>query len=145
MRKRVVSLILINLVVLASAITRDVLGSEKIIVDSDQCIAILRSKSMKGVDYEPGIDVRGNEVRSAGIKGHSNDIFLPEELSFDISPKIFRLRSANAPSGLEDARVTIGTITLKSSGALYFGGQRLNARTYDEILTLCEARFIEKE
>jgi hypothetical protein len=123
---------------LLSGVSNAVLAEETRIVISDKdCKRLLLKNASISADYKPGVDVHGKKVKSADLPD-PNKIVLPDELSFDISPKIYQLLGATPPTGLEDTAVTVGTVTVKKGGAVFFNGKRLNRRTRSELKKLCK-------
>ena len=129
---------LIALGCLISLSATNVYADETRIVISDKdCKRLLLKQASKSADYVPGVDVKGRKVKSADLPG-SNKIAIPDELSFDISPKIYQMLGTTPPTGLEDTAVKVGTVTVKKSGGIYFNGKRLNSRTRKELTKLCK-------
>lgn len=119
-------------------------AAEKIVISEKDCERALKAAAVKSADYVPGVDVRGKKVKSADLDD-TGRIKIPDELSFDISPKIYQMIGVTAPKGLEDTAVTLGTIKVDKRGAVTFNGQRLNRRTAKEIVALCKARLAEQQ
>ena len=111
-------------------------GTRIVISDAD-CKRLLLKQASISADYVPGVDVRGKKVKSADLPD-PNKITLPDELTFDISPKIYKMLGTTPPTGLEDTAVTVGTVTVKKNGGIYFNGKRLNRRTKKEMVKLCK-------
>jgi hypothetical protein len=109
----------------------------RIVISDMDCKRLLLKQASKSADYVPGVDAKGRKVKSADLPD-ANRIVIPDELSFDISPKIYQMMGATPPTGLEDTAVKVGTVTVKKSGGIYFNGKRLNSRTRKELTKLCQ-------
>lgn len=104
------------------------------------CEKVLRRRNVVGADYVAGVDVRGNSVTGADLKGtlSAADV-LPEEIAFELSlnPLTFagnealEERFSNSSSGFGMVRFNL------SSGALTLDGKRLNAETEQELAEIC--------
>ena len=123
-------------IVSASAVDAD--GTRVVITDKD-CKRLLLKQANISADYVPGVDVKGNKVKSAALPD-PNRIELPDELSFDISPKIYQMLGTTPPTGLEDTAVTVGTVTVKKGGGVFFNGKQLNHRTRNELKRYCKKK-----
>jgi len=108
----------------------------RVVINAVDCKRLLLKNASISADYKPGVDVHGRKVKPADLPD-PNKIVIPEELSFDISPKIYQLLGVTAPTGLEDTAVKVGTVTVKKGGGVYFNGKRLNYRTRKELTKWC--------
>ena len=124
------------LIVLASVANA---AETRIVITHKECKRLLLKQANISADYVPGVDVRGNKVKSANLPD-PNRIELPDELSFDISPKIYQMMGATPPTGLEDTAVTVGTVTVKKGGGVFFNGKQLNRRTRNELKRYCKKK-----
>jgi hypothetical protein len=111
----------------------------RVVISDKDCRRLTLKNASISADYVPGVDVRGKKVKSADLPD-PNKIVIPDELSFDISPKIYQMLGVTAPTGLEDTAVTVGTVTVKKSGGVYFNGKRLNTRTRKELIKWCKEK-----
>jgi hypothetical protein len=138
------SLIAFSFGILLSATPANLaMADEKVVISDKDCVRALRAHRRQSADYVPGVDVYGRKVKSANLDD-SGQIKVPDELTFDISPRIYDLIGLKVPKGLADTAVTVGTIKVRKSGAVYFNGKRLNNRTRSEIVELCKARMAEQ-
>jgi len=119
-------------------------AEEKIVISDAECARAIKTASVAGAAYVPGVDVRGNKVAGANLAG-DNQLKIPDELTFDISPNLYELIGQTAPKSLEDTTLTVGTIKVTKDGAVTFNGQRLNAPTTREIVKFCKARLAESK
>mgnify|MGYP007046936354 CR=1 FL=1 len=136
--------VLLALIVANLALSDRAQADEKVVISEKDCVRALRAERVKSADYVPGVDVHGRKVKGANLDD-SGQIKIPDELSFDISPKIYSMIGITPRRGLADTSVTVGTIKVSKRGAISFNGKRLNRRTSKEIVELCKAQMAEKQ
>ncbi len=94
-----------------------------IIVLRKDCRRFVRHEARNDVNYKPGVDVYGRQVKPADLAPSS--IKLPDEINITLNVDIFYFVGATPrPKGLGDSRATLGTITFKG-GKLLFNGEPL--------------------
>ena len=104
------------------------------------CETVLRRRNVVGADYVPGVDVRGNSVAGADLKGTltAADI-LPEEIAFELSlnPLSFAGNEALEDS-FSNTSTSFGMVRYNlSSGSLTLDGKRLNDETEEDLVEIC--------
>lgn len=119
-------------------------AEEKIVISDTSCKKILARQAAQSAEYKPGVDVHGNKVVAADLDDPTR-IKMPEEITFDISPKIYELLGREAPKGLEDTAFTLGTVKVKKNGVVTFNGKRLNRKTRMAIIDLCREHMAKKK
>ncbi len=120
------------------------LAAEKIVISDKTCKKILARQAAQSAEYKPGVDVHGNKVVAADLDDPTR-IKMPDEITFDISPKIYELLGREAPKGLEDTAFTLGQVTVKKNGVVTFNGKRLNRETRMAIIDLCREHMAKKK
>ena len=106
----------------------------------DQCRRLLRRHDVAGAAYVPGVDVRGNKVKSADLAGTltAADV-LPEEIAFELALNpLSYAGNANLEDVFSNSSQNFGSIKYDlSSGALTFNGKRIDDSAEDEMVALC--------
>lgn len=96
-------------------------------VSRQDCQRLVRHQPRDDVKYQPGVDVRGRKVRPAGEEERTK-LDLPKEISFDIEYDIASKYGLSAQS--LKAEPSLGKVTVKEGGRVYFNGKPLgNAET----------------
>lgn len=106
----------------------------------EECRRLLRRHDFTSAEYVPGVDVRGNSVKSADLEGTltAEDV-LPKEIAFELAlnPLSFAGNS-NLETVFSNSSTNFGTIKFDlASGALTFNGKRIDGTMEDEMLVLC--------
>ena len=123
-----------------------------ILVTDDDCRRVVRHVPADDVAYEPGVDVRGNEVVPAELSPQP-DLALPERYAFELEYQPFRDRPLdddgfNGGEGrgtdkpeLDLSTFVVGLIELDLEGHVTFNGQPLHNEDELALIRLCrEAR-----
>lgn len=104
------------------------------------CERLLRRVDVPGADYVPGVDVRGNKVASANLKGTltAADI-LPEEIAFELALNpLASAGNAALATTFSESSASFGNVRFNlSSGSLTLNGKPLNDSTEQDMIPLC--------
>jgi hypothetical protein len=89
-----------------------------------------------GVDYQPGVDVRGAPVEPADVE--ERDIVLPDIIPISISADLVDQFLLPPDSPLLNVDAGIGIVEFQlSSGRLYFNGVELSEKDEQALAALC--------
>ena len=130
--------VLLSLLVLAAH------PAEAQVIRSSACQPLVEYRPDPGVTYQPGLDVRGNEVAPADLGGGYN-IDLPEQIDipirFDLGGRL-GLAEEDFRGGLFEGEGVIGTLSVKGND-LYWNGRRLRPQTAILITETCKEALAE--
>ena len=107
-------------------------------IDPALCRHIVAYQPDVGVDYQPGVDVKGNPVVGADL--HDPVIPLPEVIEFPIQIDAAQALGVPIPPGSE-TQFPVGTITYETTGAnkqLKFNGEPLTPKSQSALIALCK-------
>ncbi len=110
-------------------ITSTANAGQKVTISSNDCKRL--AKNFPSATYKPGVDVRGNKVVGANLKGSEPALkVLPPVISFDIS------RDFSKYGGSSDT--SVGKVKFDiMSGKLTFNGQPLGSGDQAELAKKC--------
>lgn len=104
------------------------------------CERLLRRVDVPGADYVPGVDVRGNKVASANLKGTltAADI-LPEEIAFELALNpLASAGNAALATTFSESSASFGSVKFNlSSGSLTLNGKPLLDSSEQDMVALC--------
>lgn len=103
-------------------------GSTRLTVDADVCRKIGQSAAYHGapgVEYEPGVDVRGAPVVPADIGG-GYGVGIPKEITIPITVDLDGDWRDNATAGTLTAETLLGVVTIRD-GMAFWNGRAINA------------------
>ena len=106
----------------------------KVQITKRDCRRLARQVNRAGIEYRPGVDVRGRRVESAEVKG-ARPIVLPEIITFDVKFDIRKFLGKPA----DQAMVAVGKVEYNiKSGKLTFNGQELAGGEERELAVKCQ-------
>ncbi len=113
--------------------------AQTITVTGVDCRKLARYVPPPGVEYQPGVDVRGRKVAPADLNA-APQIRVPETITFDAAVD---LRRFGIPPGspLFDPNVTVGEVRVGMDGRVLFNGQRLGDPEIAALEELCRERI----
>lgn len=139
MRMRLASgfvLALVVLLIVPAARAEDG-GGRTIRVTKADCARLVKHEPAADVTYEPGVDVRGNEVAPADLYGGSQ-IELPETVTIPIEVDLFDRLGLPADRRYE-GDVQVGTVRIDlDDGRATFNGQPLTPKEQHELAIRCQ-------
>jgi hypothetical protein len=94
-------------------------------VDSTACQSLIAYNEPPGVEYQPGVDAKGQHVAPADLYP-APEIKLPESIDVPLTLDVLTNSGVSVPAGME-GKFAVGTLTFKGN-AVYFNGQRLGGR-----------------
>ena len=116
-------------------------SAEKLAVTKNDCNAVVAHVADAGVEYKPGVDVRGRPVVPADVGG-STQLNLPDEISIDIGIDLEEKYGLGS-SGKYTGEGVIGKVTVKD-GKAYFGKQPLDNAEQNAIAAACNEVYGKK-
>jgi hypothetical protein len=87
------------------------------VVKGSDCQRAVEYRPPPGVEYQPGVDVRGRPVRSADVD-NAPRIALPDEISFNLTLRLSDYLTTT-PRGLGDTVAPIGKLTVRGGQVLF--------------------------
>jgi hypothetical protein len=129
-------------------------GTLRVTVTRADCRRLVRHEPAEGVDYEPGVDVHGNEVAPAEVGG-GVELDLPERVTIPIELDVLtgRRQGRDAPQGDDPGDVSddadlgdrligeaqIGTVEVDvETGRATFNGQPLRTEAQRRLAEKCQ-------
>ncbi len=119
-------------------------AAAKIVVSEKDCRYLVRHTPSADVAYKPGVDVRGNSVKSADLDGGYQQLDLPDDYSFDITHKVFGALKHKAAK-LGDSAVKLGRVTVSRNGSVKFNGKLLTPKEKHAVAAACRVRKPENK
>lgn len=102
-------------------------------IDPALCSRIVAYQKPAGVDYKPGVDVKGKPVVEADL--NASPIKMPDNISFNITVDLAQYLGLPMP-GLEGL-VNVGAINIENGGKMTFNGEPLEGHAAKALRELC--------
>ena len=115
----------------------------RVIVSKEDCKRLIRHHPSADVEYKPGTDVRGKSVAPTDFPG-SQRLKLPDVYEFDITLQVFKRLGLEAPVGLDESELKIGTVSVDKRGNVSFNGQLLGNAEEAAIAEACQDLMKQK-
>ena len=126
-------------VVLLLTLFMAALPAQAQVIRTSACQPLVEHRPDASATYQPGVDVRGNDVPPADLGGGYN-IGLPEQIDipirFDLGGRL-GLAEEDFRGGLFEGEGVIGTLSLKGND-LFWNGERLRPQTAILITEECK-------
>lgn len=116
----------------------------RIVVSVEDCKRLVRHYPSADVEYKPGVDVRGRKVAPADLPG-SKPLKLSDSFEFDITLEVFERLGIEAPKGLEDTALTVGTVSVDRRGNVLFNGEPLDDEEEAAIAEACQELMAQRK
>lgn len=100
---------------------------------------IINHKPAADVDYQPGIDVKGNPVVPADISPPKN-YGLGDNVEIDIGSRHKRV-APRTPSRLRNSDVSFGTVNITKDGKVYINGEVVGDTQREELEEHCRELY----
>lgn len=113
-------------------------GTTSVTVDARACRKIGQQAAHRqapGVEYRPGVDVRGKPVAPADIGG-GYGIELPEEITIPITVNLDGAWRDRAAAGTVTAETLLGVVTIRD-GMAFWNGQAIDAEAQADLREAC--------
>jgi len=109
-------------------------GGTRFAVNRNDCQQAVEYRPAPGVEYQPGVDVRGRPVRPADVESTPR-LNLPNELTFNLTVRLSDYL-ARTPRGLSDSVAPIGKLTVRGNQVL-FNDEPLSPRDREAVIAAC--------
>ena len=113
--------------------------AQKVTVSGVDCSRLVRYTPPPGVEYQPGVDVRGRKVAPADLNA-APQIRIPHTITFDVAADLRRF-GIPPSSPLFQPNVAIGEVQVARDGTVFFNGQRLGDPEIIALEELCRQRL----
>ena len=92
------------------------------------CTAILQGQAEQGADYKPGVDVKGNPVKSADLEDSINKIEYPIKIPVEIDViQFLELELPAAAKGAAEMEAQVAYFTVHEDGRIEYNGQDVSS------------------
>jgi hypothetical protein len=112
--------------------------AQTVTVTGVDCRKLARYTPPPGVEYQPGVDVRGRKVAPADVNA-APQIRAPETVTFDAAVDLRRF-GIPASSPLFQPNVAVGTVQVEKDGRVLFNRQPLGDPEIAALEELCRER-----
>lgn len=102
-------------------------------IDPALCSRVVEYQKPAGVDYKPGVDVKGKPVVEADL--NPSPVKMPDNISFNITIDVAQYLGLPTP-GLEGL-VNVGTINVDKGGKMTFNGEPMEGHAAKALRELC--------
>ncbi|EKV30834.1 hypothetical protein C882_4171 [Caenispirillum salinarum AK4] len=113
-------------------------GTTRVTVDARTCRKLDHRAAYRqapGVQYQPGVDVRGNPVAPADVGG-GYGIELPEEITIPITVDLAGAWRDRAAAGTVKAETLLGVVTIRD-GLAFWNGEAIDAEAQADLREAC--------
>lgn len=108
-------------------------------ISRENCARLVVYHKPKGVDYEPGRDVRGRPVVSADLNGGPVDLRIPQVIEFDVDINPIEFPDTEGPDSFDNTAYSVGRVSYdRRTGLLLFNGQPLSDPLAAELAQKCQ-------
>lgn len=116
--------------------------ADMLMIDDTACHAIVRHVPDAGVEYKPGVDVRGKPVVEADL--NPSPVKLPEIIRFDLTADVLKHAGMTPPEGLE-GKAVVGQVEIRKDGKMFFDGQPMEGEAEAALQSLCADKIAKKQ
>ncbi|MCP5367453.1 MAG: hypothetical protein H6907_14155 [Hyphomicrobiales bacterium] len=114
-------------------------GGTSIVVSKQTCARIVRHHPAPGVEYRPGVDVRGKPVAPADLDGGSG-VRLYETTVIDIGIDLAEKYGLGA-GGKYTGEAKVGRVAVTPDGRVTFNGQPIDPAESEAIAKACRKAY----
>ncbi len=110
---------------------------EKVTVSKQDCRWLVNHQPAADVAYQPGVGVRGRQVKSADLDSNQR-INLPPVIAIPLHVPVRRLLKGGAANPIGDSEVGVGLVTVdRNSGEIRYEGETLVSDDESRLVAAC--------
>lgn len=147
MRNILTILILLGFLNVGQNLSAQEISAERIIlITPSNCLLLSQHVPDADVEYQPGLDVRGNKIAPADLQNNNGLALGANGYSFYMTHDALRENSIADQYGLGDAqegKIILGQVTVKNGDVLW-NGRSLKEADRNRVYMLCEEQAREK-